>query len=74
MLKMITYSDLNDLTEDEFKRITIDGVFFGHSLEDIIQGQIEAGFLIAGFYEDNGSGNILDNYIDMFFATKAIKL
>ena len=48
-------------------------MFFGHSLQDLIQGQIEAGFLIAGFYEDN-DGSLLDKYIPTFFATKAVKL
>jgi len=50
-------------------------ICFGHSLEDQIQGQISAGFLIAGFYEDNSGGDgPLDTYIDTFIATKAIKL
>ena len=70
----IPYSDIKNLTEDEFVRITKDGVYFGHSLEDMIQGQIDVGFLIAGFYEDNGSGYVLDEFINSFFATKAIKL
>ena len=71
----IPYSDLTSLTDEERDRITAkDGVAFGHTLHDLIQGQIDAGFLIAGFYEDNGNGTILDEYIDMYFATKAIKL
>jgi SAM-dependent methyltransferase len=71
----IPYSDLTDLTEEERERITAkDGVAFGHTLHDQIQGQIDAGFLIAGFYEDNGDGTVLDNYINMYFATKALKL
>jgi len=70
----IPYSDVKDLAGDEFERITKDGVCFGHSLEDIIQGQIDAGFLIAGFYEDRGGGYALDDYIDTLFATKAIKI
>lgn len=70
----IPYSDLTDLAKDEFERITKnEGVCFGHSLEDLLQGQIDAGFLIAGFYEDVGS-SLLDKYIPTFFATKAIKL
>jgi Methylase involved in ubiquinone/menaquinone biosynthesis len=70
----IPYSDLTSLSKDEFERITADeGVFFGHSLQDLIQGQIDAGFLIAGFYEDKG-GSLLDEYIPTYFATKAVKL
>ncbi|EOQ14739.1 methyltransferase [Bacillus cereus VD184] len=40
-----------------------------------IQGQIEAGFAITGFYEDDfGGTRILDKHIKTFIATKAIKL
>ena len=71
----IPYSDLTSLDKDEFERLTAsEGIAFGHTLHDQIQGQIDAGFLIAGFYEDNGDGTILDNYIDMYIATKAIKV
>lgn len=70
----IPYSDLTSLSKDEFDRITKnEGVCFGHTLHDLIQGQIEAGFLIAGFYEDDGF-SLLGQYIPTFFATKAIKL
>ena len=71
----IPYSDLTSLTKEESEKITANGgVAFGHTLHDQIQGQIDAGFLIAGFYEDNGDGTVLDKYIDMYCATKAIKL
>ena len=69
----IPYSDLRDLSAEEFKIVCAEEVCFGHTLEDMIQGQIEAGFLIAGFYEDSGCGYVIDEYIDTFFATKAIK-
>lgn len=70
----VPYSDLANLTKDEFERITKnEGICFGHTLHDLIQGQIDAGFLIAGFYEDDGC-SILSKYIPTFFATKAIKL
>lgn len=71
----IPYSDLTSISREELKELVLDrneGVCFGHSLEDQIQGQIEAGFLIAGFYEDIG-GTALDSYIYSSMATKAIK-
>ena len=46
---------------------------FGHTLSDQIQGQITAGFLIAGLYEDKGE-LLLDKYTEVFIATKAVKL
>ena len=45
----------------------------GHTLHDLIQGQIEAGLAIVGFYEDKNGGP-LDVYIDSSFVTKAVKL
>ncbi|KAB2328740.1 class I SAM-dependent methyltransferase [Cytobacillus depressus] len=48
---------------------------YAHTLEDQIQGQIHAGFVISGFYEDDfGGTRILDKYIKTFIATRAIKL
>ncbi len=48
---------------------------FAHTLEDQIQGQIDAGFVISGFYEDDfGGKRILDKYIKTFVATRAIKI
>ncbi|MBY0096866.1 class I SAM-dependent methyltransferase [Mesobacillus maritimus] len=72
----IPFSTLDGLSEEEIveyitKNETIE---FGHTLEDQIQGQIDAGFIIAGFYEDDFGGNrILDKYIKTFVATRAIK-
>lgn len=69
----IPYSDLYSLDKDEFERITeSEGVCFGHSMEDLLQGQIDAGFSITGFYEDIG-GSALDPFISTFFATRAQK-
>ncbi|MCA0174009.1 class I SAM-dependent methyltransferase [Bacillus sp. RAR_GA_16] len=48
---------------------------YAHTLEDQIQGQIDAGFAITGFYEDDfGGTRILDNHIKTFIATRAVKL
>lgn len=49
------------------------GRLWSHTLEEQIQGQIEAGFAIVGFYEDIG-GTALDKYIHSSVATKAIKM
>ncbi|MBJ6361236.1 class I SAM-dependent methyltransferase [Paenibacillus sp. MAHUQ-46] len=68
----IPYSDLTGLSKEEFEEVASDGILFGHTLHDQIQGQIDAGFLIAGFYEDK-NGTALDRYIDTSIATRAIK-
>jgi hypothetical protein len=46
---------------------------FGHTLEDQIGGQIAAGLLLAGFYEDIQPQAALSEYTPTFIATKSIK-
>ncbi|QHT46179.1 class I SAM-dependent methyltransferase [Bacillus sp. SB49] len=47
---------------------------YAHTLEDQIQGQINAGFVLNGFYEDDfGGTRILDKHIKTFLATRAVK-
>jgi hypothetical protein len=46
---------------------------FSHTLDDQIGGQLEAGFLLAGFYEDTWEGLALAEYMPLFIATRAIK-
>lgn len=72
----IPYSDIEQLSQKQLEeRInTHDILEFGHSLQSQIGGQIDAGFIICGFYEDNSGGGLLDEYIDTYIATKAIKL
>ncbi|WP_431805065.1 methyltransferase [Halobacillus andaensis] len=54
---------------------TNETIQYAHKLEEQIQGQIEAGFVSYGFYEDNfGGRRPLDPYIHTFIATKAVKL
>ncbi|MDY0395671.1 class I SAM-dependent methyltransferase [Virgibacillus halophilus] len=54
---------------------TSETIEYAHTLEDQIQGQINAGLLITGFYEDDfGGSRMLDKYIKTFIATRAVKL
>ena len=69
----IPYADIEHMDDPEIKRIVAeDGYIWGHTLEDQIQGQIDAGFAITGFYEDIG-GSALDPYINSSIATRAVK-
>ncbi|HWR11117.1 MAG TPA: class I SAM-dependent methyltransferase [Rectinemataceae bacterium] len=73
----IPYSDIAQLPEELLARriAAKEALEFGHSLEDQIGGQIAAGFVIAGFFEDSsGWGDLLDPYINTFIATRAVKL
>lgn len=70
----IPYADIDHPDDPDIQRIAAaDGYIWSHTLEQQIQGQIEAGFAIIGFYEDRG-GTALDHYICTSIATKAIKL
>ena len=73
----LPYSDEKDLTESQKReRIEKGEPFeFSHSLDAQIGGQIAAGFLIAGFYEDwwHDEARLLNNYTPTFIATCAIK-
>ena len=75
----IPYSDLTDLEEDDRQRMILDKdqpLAFGHTLADQIGGQLEAGFVIAGFYEDRcdeGESVPLSKYLRTFIATRAVK-
>lgn len=72
----IPYSDLKQLSKAQLKnRIkNLTPLEYGHSLQSQIAGQLEAGFILVGFYEDHAGGDLLDKHIDTFIATKAVKL
>jgi hypothetical protein len=73
----IPYSDVTSLTDVERKRYTDKGepLAFGHTLEDQIGGQIEAGFSITGFYEDSWTEDKgpIHKFINCYIATRAVK-
>jgi SAM-dependent methyltransferase len=70
----IPYADIDHMDDENVRAIVeSEGYIWGHTLEDQIHGQIEAGFAIIGFYEDRG-GSVLDKYISTSIATKASKL
>jgi SAM-dependent methyltransferase len=73
----LPYSDLKDLTEAEINEMIEkkEAFEFSHTLDTQIGGQIEAGFLIAGFYEDwwKDENRLLNKYAPTFIATRAIK-
>ncbi len=73
----IPYSDEESLS-DEHKQVYISKgcpLEYGHTLDDLIGGQIKAGFYIDDFYEDrhHEKENPLYELMTFFIATKAIK-
>jgi len=71
----IPYSDLTSLDAKQRQRYLDAGepLEFGHTLDDQIGGQLEAGFVITGFYEDIDPTTPLGKVIPTFIATRAIK-
>jgi SAM-dependent methyltransferase len=71
----IPYSDLTSLTDEERRRYTDkdEPLCFGHTLQDQIGGQLDAGLSLTGFYEDGGTDFKLSEYIPCFAATRAVK-
>jgi SAM-dependent methyltransferase len=71
----IPYSDLTSLDDERRKRLSErdEPLIFGHALEDQIGGQIAAGFVLTGFYEDVDPDSPLAGRIATFIATRARK-
>lgn len=71
----IPYSDLEQLPTAQLEQYLTEGspLEFGHTLEDQIGGQLRAGFVIRGFYEDIQPGSVLGSRIPSFCATLAVK-
>ncbi|TMW72903.1 class I SAM-dependent methyltransferase [Alteribacter natronophilus] len=70
-------STLDGLSYEEKQAAIESGepVQFSHTLEDQLQGQADAGLLIAGFFEDDfGGSRPLDRYSRSFIATRALKM
>jgi SAM-dependent methyltransferase len=71
----LPYSDLTDLTVEERQRYLEQGIplEFGHTLDDQIGGQLAAGFVLTGFFEDRSPGEVFTEYLATFIATRAVK-
>jgi len=75
----LPYSDIVSLSEEEKQQHIDNGepFEFSHMLEDLIGGQLKAGFLLDGFYEDydkKETNDALSKYMTRYIATRAIKL
>ncbi|MBD0372542.1 MAG: class I SAM-dependent methyltransferase [Pyrinomonadaceae bacterium] len=71
----LPYSDLTSVSEEERAARISSGepLEFGHTLTEQIGGQIEAGFIITGFYEDHHRHMKLAEYTPTYIATRAVK-
>jgi hypothetical protein len=74
----LPYSDLISPTAEERERYVESGepLEFSHTLEDQIGGQLDAGFLLTGLYEDTYSeieDEPVARFMPPFIATRAVK-
>ncbi len=71
----VPYSDLQSLTETERRRYVDNDepLVYGHSLEDQLSGQMDAGFVLTGLYEDIIADHPLSKYLACCIATRALK-
>ena len=75
----LPYSDAADLDEAQKQKRIADGepMGFSHTLDTQIGGQIAAGFVITGFYEDRDEPEAMDQlgkYTATYIVTRAVKL
>ena len=71
----IPYADSEYLSSDEQQKRAAEGqaLEFGHTLDDLIGGQLAAGFVLVGFYEGRFPGKPVDDYLAVTLATHALK-
>jgi SAM-dependent methyltransferase len=73
----LPYSDVESLTPEAVAKLRETGtpLEFGHTLEDQIGGQLAAGFIITGMYEDRDDPDRspLSEFTSTFLATCAVK-
>lgn len=71
----IPYSDQKDLSKKKLDDLIEKGLplEFGHSLTDLLGGQLDAGFIITDMYEDYMSDSPLKDFHPSYIATRSIK-
>jgi len=71
----LPYADATSKSEQEIERRIerLSPLEFSHTLEDQIGGQIDAGFAIAGLYEDRRRDDRIVDHMPTYIATRAIK-
>ena len=72
----LPYSDLTSISEaerDSYLRAG-EALEFGHTLTDQIGGQLNAGFVITGFFEDRWEGQPPAEFTATYIASRAVKV
>jgi SAM-dependent methyltransferase len=71
----LPYSDIESLSEEDRLRLIglEDPIEFSHTFEEQIGGQLAAGFILIGFFEDFRKDEKIKDFMPSFFATRALK-
>lgn len=72
----LPYSDLTSISESERDSYMRAGeaLEFGHTLTDQIGGQLDAGFVITGFFEDRWKGQPPADFTATYIASRAVNV
>lgn len=72
----LPYADETHLSPQELRAYMESGepFEFSHTYEAQIGGQLEAGFVLTGFYEDVAPDSLASQYFPEFFATRSLKI
>lgn len=75
---IIPCAKLQEFTDEDLARYQEAGEFleFSHTLDEQIGGQTDAGFLLAGLYEDidrDADKDLISDYMPVYIATRALK-
>ena len=72
----LPYADLTHLPPEELQQMMAEGypLEWSHTLEELIGGQLQAGLVLAGFYEDIDPRTVMGEYTPSYIATRALKL
>lgn len=71
----LPYADLTHLAPEKLEQFMEEGLplEWSHSLDEQIGGQLAAGFVLTGFFEDIDPSSVLGEYIPSYIATRAVK-
>ncbi len=74
--RTLPYSDLEQLPAADLEKLieNHEPMEYGHTLEDQIGGQLRAGFVLTGFYEDKDPQAPFSKHAPLYCATRAVKV
>lgn len=78
IVNRLPYKDITHLKPEELelRRRHCESLEFSHSLEEQIGGQLQAGLILTGLYEDDweDKAHPMNSYMPLFIATRSVKL